>query len=71
MNGTTAVPGLGDAATTPGTRWVHLAGTGGYVFPDGVEAHLKREHRVGRWSDITQHPSWTDDTPLPRDYFTL
>ncbi|GAA2758738.1 polysaccharide lyase 8 family protein [Actinopolymorpha rutila] len=71
VNGTTAVPGLGDETTVPAARWVHLAGTGGYVFPDGVRAHLKREHRVGRWSDITQHPSWKDDTPLPRDYFTL
>ncbi|MGW0227785.1 polysaccharide lyase 8 family protein [Actinopolymorpha singaporensis] len=71
VNGTTAVPGLGEQTTVPAARWVHLAGTGGYVFPHGVKAHLKREHRVGRWSDITQHPSWKDDTPLPRDYFTL
>ncbi len=71
VNGAPAVPGPGEETVAPDARWVHLAGTCGYVFPDGVRAQVKREHRVGRWSDITQHPSWKDDTPLPRDYFTL
>ncbi|MET9019779.1 polysaccharide lyase 8 family protein [Actinopolymorpha sp. NPDC004070] len=71
VNGEAAVPGPGEEATAPAARWVHLAGTGGYVFPGAVRAQLRRDHRVGRWSDITQHPSWKDDTPLPRDYFTL
>ena len=70
VDGGRTVPDPGDATTVP-ARWVHLAGTGGYVFPRRTDVHLAREARTGRWSDVTQHPSWKDDTPLTRTYLTL
>ena len=29
------------------------------------------DRRTGRWSDLTGHPSWADDTALVRDFLTL
>ncbi len=63
--------GLPGSATEVGAGWVHLSDVGGYVFPQRTNVHLRRETRTGRWSDITQHPSWKDDTPLSRTYLTL
>ncbi|MFJ3904578.1 polysaccharide lyase 8 family protein [Streptomyces sp. NPDC090025] len=45
--------GNGTAAFTRGTRWAHLAGHGGWVFPAGTEdLRILREDRTGAWRDI-------------------
>jgi hyaluronate lyase len=64
VDGTAAVPSLGETATTPGARWVHLAGTGGYVFPDDVEAHLKRGWAAGPTSASTRPGPTTPRSPV-------
>ncbi|MFK4070321.1 polysaccharide lyase 8 family protein [Streptomyces sp. NPDC029674] len=67
---------LGDA------RWVHLDGTGGYVFPDfpgrsagrAADSGLRalREERVGAWRDInTGADTGGSASPVRRRYLTL
>ncbi|MFE3829848.1 polysaccharide lyase 8 family protein [Streptomyces sp. NPDC059092] len=36
----------------PLTRWAHLAGHGGWVFPGGARVRTLAEARTGAWSDI-------------------
>ncbi|MFG3281170.1 polysaccharide lyase family 8 super-sandwich domain-containing protein [Streptomyces sp. NPDC048111] len=46
---------LGTVRHVSGTRWLHLAGTAGYVLLDGVghqRLSLLREDRTGSWLDI-------------------
>ncbi|GAA5007479.1 polysaccharide lyase 8 family protein [Actinopolymorpha pittospori] len=71
VDGRPAVARPGDLETATNAGWVHLAGTGGYVFPGGADLTLTRDRRTGRWSDLTRHPSWTDDTALVRDFLTI
>lgn len=70
VNGATTVPDLGSNATVPDARWLHLEGTGGYVFFDPTALRLKREARTGRWADVTQHPVWARTDPITRNYLT-
>lgn len=51
-------------------RWLHLQGTGGYVFPEPTHVTTKRESRTGAWSDVTTHPNWARTDPITRDYVT-
>ncbi|MFI6335759.1 polysaccharide lyase 8 family protein [Streptomyces sp. NPDC050535] len=43
---------LGWTETLTDPRWAHIAGHGGYVFPEGGRVTALREERTGRWSDI-------------------
>lgn len=63
-----ATPGW--SATLAGTRWAHLAGHGGYVFPGrgGATVRALRETRTGSWRDIN---TTGDPAPLTRRYLTL
>ncbi|MGW2485377.1 polysaccharide lyase 8 family protein [Streptomyces sp. NPDC001571] len=49
-------------------RWAHLAGHGGYVFPDGAAVQALREERTGTWKAI--NTGGTAD-PVTRRYLTL
>ncbi|MGW6054540.1 polysaccharide lyase 8 family protein [Streptomyces sp. NPDC055189] len=65
------------SASLPGTRWAHLDGTGGYVFPDDhsehpARLHALREERTGTWRAInTGADTGGSTTPLTRRYLTL
>ncbi|GGL91712.1 hypothetical protein GCM10010129_39350 [Streptomyces fumigatiscleroticus] len=59
-------PGWSETPTDPG--WAHIAGHGGYVFPEGGHVTALREERTGRWSDIRTGSS-TD--PVTDRYLTL
>ncbi|MFE1404406.1 polysaccharide lyase 8 family protein [Streptomyces sp. NPDC058770] len=55
--------------TDPGSRWAHLDGHGGWVFPGGVTGlRTLREDRTGAWSDINTTSSTERRT---RRYQTL
>ncbi|MFJ1643737.1 polysaccharide lyase 8 family protein [Streptomyces sp. NPDC088258] len=45
-------PGGTDAPRGSRTRWAHLAGHGGWVFPGGADLRTLQEDRTGAWSDI-------------------
>lgn len=51
-------------------RWMHLQGTGGYVFPEPAEVTVERESRTGAWSDVTRHANWARTDPITREYVT-
>ncbi|MFJ8864618.1 polysaccharide lyase 8 family protein [Streptomyces sp. NPDC102473] len=40
------------SARIPRARWAHIAGHGGYVFPDRGTLSALREERTGAWHDI-------------------
>ncbi|MFJ4624524.1 polysaccharide lyase 8 family protein [Streptomyces sp. NPDC088812] len=61
-----AVLGRTDTLTDP--RWAHIAGHGGYLFPEGGGVTVLREERTGRWSDIRTGSS---TTVLTDRYLTL
>ena len=50
------------------TRWAHIAGHAGYVFPGGAGIGALREERTGAWRDINTGSS---PDPLTRRYLTL
>ncbi|MDQ7908263.1 polysaccharide lyase 8 family protein [Phytohabitans sp. ZYX-F-186] len=53
----------------PQTRWVHIGGTGGYVFPTPTLVDFRREARTGRWTDVNTHPTYAGYTgALTRNY---
>lgn len=52
VNGTTKSSALGWSETMNNVNWIHLDGTGGYVFPDGMTVNGLRERREGNYSDI-------------------
>ncbi|MFD5103252.1 polysaccharide lyase 8 family protein [Streptomyces albidochromogenes] len=58
----------GWSATLTGTRWAHLAGHAGYVFPGGATVRASRQARTGAWSDINRGASAASVT---RRYLTL
>jgi hyaluronate lyase len=59
---------LGWSETLSNPGWAHIAGHGGYVFPDGGIINGLREERTGRWSDIRTGSSTTS---LTDRYLTL
>ncbi|NLU71043.1 polysaccharide lyase 8 family protein [Streptomyces sp. HNM0574] len=61
-----AAPGV--TRTRAGARWAHLAGHGGWVWPDGTGLRVRHEERTGAWSDINEG-STTDR--VTRRYLTL
>lgn len=55
----------------PQTRWVHIGGTGGYVFPTATLVDFRREARTGKWTDINTHPTYAGYTQsLTRNYLS-
>ncbi|MEV0095838.1 polysaccharide lyase 8 family protein [Streptomyces sp. NPDC050738] len=63
------------ASTVPGpvdldaVRWLHLEGTGGYVFPQAAHVRTLREERTATWREINL--KYGTDTPVTRPYLTL
>ncbi|MFB6815326.1 polysaccharide lyase 8 family protein [Streptomyces sp. NPDC056347] len=55
-------------ATTRTTKWAHVDGHAGYVFPGGTALHALREERTGTWRDVNDGGT---TTPLTRRYLTL
>ncbi len=41
-----------DSPSLPRTRWAHLSGHAGYLFPDRPALNTLREQRTGAWHDI-------------------
>ncbi|MFD3776542.1 polysaccharide lyase 8 family protein [Streptomyces sp. NPDC058612] len=68
VNGAVQPAALGWSATLTGSRWAHIAGHGGYVFPGGATVKALREARTGSWRDI--NTAGTVD-PVTRRYLTL
>ncbi|MET7645504.1 polysaccharide lyase 8 family protein [Streptomyces sp. NPDC005426] len=69
VNGQAAPAGTGWSATLDKVRWLHVAGTGGYVFPEPVTLHGLREDRTATWREINL--KYGTDTPVTRPYLTL
>ncbi|MFD8614073.1 polysaccharide lyase 8 family protein [Streptomyces sp. NPDC059631] len=62
----------GWSAALDDARWVHLEGTGGYVFPSGGPLRALREERTGTWSALnTGADTAGSTTPVTRRYATL
>ncbi|MBC9716806.1 polysaccharide lyase 8 family protein [Streptomyces sp. TRM66268-LWL] len=58
--------------TFTGSRWAHLAGTGGYVFLGGASVRALRHERTGTWAAInTGKDTGGTDDPVTRRYLTL
>ncbi|MFD3539167.1 polysaccharide lyase 8 family protein [Streptomyces sp. NPDC058662] len=68
VNGAAQPTAPGWSATLTGTRWAHIAGHGGYVFPGGATVKALRQERTGSWRDI--NTGGTTD-PITRRYLTL
>lgn len=51
-----------------GTKWAHVAGHAGYVFPGGTTLNALREERTGAWKDINRGSS---PKAFTRRYLTL
>lgn len=62
----------GWSASLDDARWVHLEGTGGYVFPSGGPLRALREERTGTWRAVnTGADTGGSPTPVTRRYATL
>ncbi|WP_327657958.1 polysaccharide lyase 8 family protein [Streptomyces sp. NBC_00483] len=62
----------GWSARLTDARWVHLEGTGGYVFPAGGPLRALREERTGAWRSLnTGADTGGSTTPVTRRYATL
>ncbi|MEV0675336.1 polysaccharide lyase 8 family protein [Actinosynnema sp. NPDC050436] len=68
VDGTAQPTGFPWSASLEKVGWAHLAGHGGYLFPDRPTVRAQREQRTGRWRDINTGGS-TD--PVTRRYQTL
>jgi len=55
VNGATKSSSLGWSETMNSVSWIHLDGTGGYVFPDSTQVKGLREKREGEWYDINNY----------------
>ncbi|MFI6607712.1 polysaccharide lyase 8 family protein [Streptomyces sp. NPDC050507] len=69
VNGQAAPAGTGWSAQLDHVRWAHVAGTGGYVFPEPVTLHGLREDRTATWREINL--KYGTDTSVTRPYLTL
>ena len=54
VNGTEKPSTLGWSEIMDNVNWIHLDGTGGYVFPGGTSLNGLREKREGSYYDINQ-----------------
>ncbi|WIB16615.1 polysaccharide lyase 8 family protein [Curtobacterium sp. MCPF17_050] len=71
VDGRAALTTPSSTATTLTPRWVHVPGTGGYVFPAGTAVRALREDRSGRWTDMDHRGTYEDDTTRTRRFVTL
>ncbi|MDK0517837.1 polysaccharide lyase 8 family protein [Streptomyces sp. ML-6] len=69
VNGTAVPPDAGWSARLDKVRWLHVAGTGGYVFPEPATLNGLREERTATWREINL--KYGTDTPVTRPYLTL
>ncbi|MGW2652344.1 polysaccharide lyase 8 family protein [Streptomyces sp. NPDC001478] len=69
VDGLPAPAGTGWSGRMDGVRWLHLEGTGGYVFPEPATVHGLREERTATWREINL--KYGTDTPVTRPYLTL
>ncbi|MCX4774732.1 polysaccharide lyase 8 family protein [Streptomyces sp. NBC_01260] len=69
VNGDAAPADTGWSAQLDEVRWLHVAGTGGYVFPEPVTLHGLREDRTATWREINL--KYGTDTSVTRPYLTL
>ncbi|MFB6501230.1 MULTISPECIES: polysaccharide lyase 8 family protein [unclassified Streptomyces] len=69
VNGTAVPPDAGWSARLDKVRWLHVAGTGGYVFPEPATLNGLREERTATWREINL--KYGIDTPVTRPYLTL
>lgn len=69
VNGSTAPDGPGWSDELADVRWLHLAGTGGYVFPRPASVRALREERTATWREINL--TYGTDIPVTRPYLTL
>lgn len=69
VNGAAAPTGAGWSAQLDRVSWLHVAGTGGYVFPQPVTLRGLREDRTATWREINL--KYGTDTPVTRPYLTL
>lgn len=69
VNGTAAPNGPGWSADLDEVRWLHLDGTGGYVFPRPARLRALREERTATWREINL--KYGTDTPVTRPYLTV
>jgi len=52
VNGTANNTPMGQQTELKDTEWIHLDGTGGYVFPNSSDIKMLREERAGKSQDI-------------------
>ncbi|MFF7779179.1 polysaccharide lyase 8 family protein [Streptomyces tanashiensis] len=72
LDGRTFDGAPGDDTVSRGTRWAHLEGVGGYVFPERTDLRVLRDERTGSWRDInTGADTGGSAEPLTRRYATL
>ncbi|WP_327328900.1 polysaccharide lyase 8 family protein [Streptomyces sp. NBC_01208] len=69
IDGSAAPVGTDWSARLTEVRWLHLEGTGGYVFPEPVDLRGLREERTATWREINL--KYGTDTPVTRPYLTL
>jgi hyaluronate lyase len=69
VDGTAAPADPGWSATLDDVGWLHLAGTGGYVFPAATRVRALRERRTATWRQINL--KYGTDTEITRPYLTL
>lgn len=72
VDGSPAVPAVGDTADADSPQWAHIEGVGGYLFPAGGSLKLQREERTGSWRTINSgSDTGGSDTPITRPYLSL
>jgi hyaluronate lyase len=69
VNGTAVPADAGWSDRLDRVRWLHLAGTGGYIFPEPAQVSGVREDRTATWREINL--KYGTDTPVTRPYLTL
>ncbi|MFJ3699316.1 polysaccharide lyase 8 family protein [Streptomyces sp. NPDC090052] len=69
VDGVPASTDTGWSAGLDEVRWLHLEGTGGYVFPAPAALRGLREERTATWREI--NTKYGTDTPVTRPYLTL
>ncbi|WP_406364062.1 polysaccharide lyase 8 family protein [Streptomyces sp. NBC_01579] len=69
VNGKAVPAGAGWSDRLGRVRWLHLAGTGGYIFPRATTVNGLREERTATWREINL--KYGTDTPVTRPYLTL
>ena len=62
---------LGVTTSLTNSKWITIAGTGGYYFLQNEPISLIRESRTGAYSNINQNGSFLNTTLLTRNYATM